>query len=89
MKDPIGFLFTCWKVKTMKECIQLLPRAETNSNKLLTMPFWGSKGDPVRESKQASGSKNKQPKKKETELRPCLESALRNLNCSVDMTKDL
>lgn len=63
MKDPIGFLFPCWKVKTMKECIKLLPGAETNSNKLLSMPFWGSKGDPVRESKQASGSK-KHPKKK-------------------------
>lgn len=74
----------------MKECFKLLPGAETNCNKLLSMSFWGSKGDPVRESQQASGSKKKKEKKKK--IRPCfeLQSVLRNLNCSADnMTKDL
>lgn len=55
MKDQIAFLFPCWKVKTMKECIQLLPGAETNCNKPLSISFWGSKGDPARESQQLSG----------------------------------
>lgn len=31
MKDQICFLFPCWKLKTMKECIRFLHCAETNS----------------------------------------------------------